>query len=117
MLGESRAQGSVHELRLAPDPAIYVYPIAAWDRASHDASTAADLAAFWAAGEPLEAWSARAQPAGLDSREWEVLVPPSAVLGVRPVADERVLAAIPVTDWTHASLEKELWLARRERRW
>jgi hypothetical protein len=107
------ADVSVRELRLADDPTIYVYPVEAWDRASHDASTAADLRAFWAAGLTLAAWFA--QSASLDPRDWEVLVPPRAVLGTRPVADERVLASIPLTDWTHDTLAQELKRARRGR--
>jgi hypothetical protein len=108
---------SVRELRIAADPAIYAYPVAAWERASHDASTEADLRAYWAAGLPLADWFARALTESLDPRDWEVLVPPAAVLGARPVADERVLASIPLTDWTHDALAAELRQARRARRW
>jgi len=112
-----KADVAVREIRLADDPSIYVYSVAAWERASHDASSPVDVRAFWAGGLTLSSWYERATTDQLDAREWEVLVPPEAVLGARPVADDRVLASIPLTDWTHAALVSELRQARRARRW
>ena len=111
LCAEHGADVSVRDLAVSPDPSIYAYPVTAWDRASHGLSTEADMRAFWAAGVPLAAWFTRAATEGLDAREWEVLVPLSAVAGVRPVADERVVASIPADDWTRAALTHDLWLA------
>jgi hypothetical protein len=115
---DAKADVAVREIRLAAsDPLVYVYPVAAWERASNSSSTEADIRVLWAAGVPLAAWAARAAAEGWDPRNWEVLVPLPSVLGARPVADARVLASIPISNWAHGVLEQELKLARRVRRW
>ena len=68
--------------------AVFVYDIILWERASATMDTEF-MAEYWASGQPLDAWLAR----NLDGEDWEILLGASDILGVRPVAGERVVAA------------------------
>jgi hypothetical protein len=96
---------------------VFIYSVSAWDLAvAHRHERDQFIVDYWATGIPIGVWSEMNVATPFDGREWEILVPESAVRGVRPVSEERVLASVPESDWTHQALDSELRRARRERR-
>lgn len=95
------ADVKVREITVNPND-VYVYEIRAWEKASnpgsfHQPEMDVRLAEeFWATGMTLTDWLADGT---LDAGEWECLLSPDLVLGVRPVSAKRVAAAQTDDDW------------------
>lgn len=74
----------------------YVFHVHAWESVSWNVhGFQSDKArAYWNTAITLTDWLARAESEGLDGSEWEVIFPPTAVLGVRNVSAARLLVAV-----------------------
>ena len=108
----------LHEIGIVDPRGIYAYSIPAWDRAGVSYLAPEERAErgrqYWASGIPISDWQREAISRRLDAQEWEVLLSPAQVAFVRPLAPERVLAAVPADDWRRAELVRQV---ARQRRW
>lgn len=91
----------VREITIDADTT-YVYSVDAWEHTHQDRPDS--LAAYWATGMTLTDWLARAEAEELDGAQWEVLIDPAAVLGVRNVSAKRLLAAAP--QWRASDVQR-----------
>ncbi|MFS0885266.1 hypothetical protein [Aeromicrobium sp. 179-A 4D2 NHS] len=95
------ADVKVREITVNADD-VWVYSIDAWESASHSQVEHAQdrgkagFETYWSSGMTLTDWLADGT---LDAGEWECLLDPSLVLGVRPVSAKRVAAAQTDDDW------------------
>lgn len=109
MVGNSDIK--VRQITVDPDTAM-VYEVREWERAS-SIGTPAAYASFWDTGMTVSAWL----NADLDPSEWEIMLDEADVLGIRPVSDKRLLAAIDDDFWMTqtktAMTRKGVWSATR----
>ena len=92
----------VRELTVDPSQ-VRIYSVHAWERVDVVRADAGGAQAYWDSGMTLEEWL----PLGLDPREWELLLTPEDINGVRPVSARRVADA-EVDDYNRAEILKLL---------
>lgn len=100
--GAEHGRGDKESRELSVDPRnVYVYPISVYERASL-AEMNGRLEEFqkitkeyWDSGMTLTEWRAWAKHASPPAGEWEILLPPTEIIDVKPVSSRRMIEAAP----------------------
>lgn len=114
--------GESHELTVDPD-SVYIYPVKIYESASMSFANGEieraeeEAREYWASGMTLTEWNEWSSTTELERGTWEVLFPPSAIIGSKPVSNRRVIENATDTDASEINWKLESRRAARGLIW